>query len=710
MSKNDKNIPADAFDKLLKNFLLEQEGIPPENNDLEQFSEQVFEGNYGVVPPPAREAELLAKLKETFSNPSQNPEPDSRGPGDGPEPGGGIWEWLTSPKLMVLAGTGIAAVFALWMLFFNPADTGTDLAISQGNEAGGKGRRNAGFFGDSLDNSTGLYHADEKENNTLNDENHDVRGDFVWGPNDNNKPPAGTDPNGKRLASTGNPDPMGSGNPITNRSPINPAPDRDPVDLPLPILQLFGEISPAPTVRIISGLKDHLIFGRQGTLIQIPANTFVYADGSPVNGEVKLEITEVYRKGDMILANVPTIEKEHLLESQGMVNIVGTSKGKPVEIAAGKNIYMEFALVSGLDDPDMELYKGQHDQMGNILWETAGGYLGSMIPLPVMEINFLQYLSPERGHKEWDKLIRQLNSPMYEKTLVATWEFVERLKVARRMGYIAPVLEMYMNNPDINMHEVDQMVAYYLRGNYRNYEFKNAKELGMEDFERFYLHALKRPIPFDNYGLNLDAVDAREILLSKGLREGDISGIMRTHQLRKQIIAEINGPILQKVANAGSKNVTGLVRIPDGDGVYAWEGATSWAPRQRSSGFRIAKLGWYNLDQIFDAAARTYKMEVSLEGETDGNQINQGTARMFLMISGNNSVIPGEDAGGGKFRFKNIAPGTRGKLVCLYYAGGLPYFGEKDVSIRENTDQTIQMHATTIDGLKASVRAYNQIF
>lgn len=98
-----------------------------------------------------------------------------------------------------------------------------------------------------------------------------------------------------------------------------------------------------PTMEfVISANSDTTIFGKQGTRLFIGKEIFQYADGTPVTDSIKIELREFYKKSDITLADLSTESDGKLLETGGMLNITATSKGQEIEIKSDRRIVVHF--------------------------------------------------------------------------------------------------------------------------------------------------------------------------------------------------------------------------------------------------------------------------------------------------------------------------------------------------------------------------------
>jgi hypothetical protein len=120
----------------------------------------------------------------------------------------------------------------------------------------------------------------------------------------------------------------------------------------------------------ISGQSGGTFQGSRGARFVIGANSFVDKNGTPVTGEVKLEILEVYTPADMILTNLTTMSNGQPLESGGEFLIEATYKGEEVKLAPGRYIAIN---LPGKDLDGMQVFNGQVNTAGEVNWVVNTG-------------------------------------------------------------------------------------------------------------------------------------------------------------------------------------------------------------------------------------------------------------------------------------------------------------------------------------------------
>lgn len=89
--------------------------------------------------------------------------------------------------------------------------------------------------------------------------------------------------------------------------------------------------------------------GTRGTVLHIPANTFVDAGGKKITAPVTIEFTEYATAGEMVFSGIPmhynTGTEQQRFSSSGMFKIEGYSGGLEVNMAPNAEMTMDYAMV-----------------------------------------------------------------------------------------------------------------------------------------------------------------------------------------------------------------------------------------------------------------------------------------------------------------------------------------------------------------------------
>ena len=105
----------------------------------------------------------------------------------------------------------------------------------------------------------------------------------------------------------------------------------------------------------ISGKTDTTLFGPQGTRVFVPKEAFVFRDGTPAQGPIKMEIKELYSTSDMVLSGTSTMSGNAPLETGGMVHLQAFCQGRELELKSGSNVIVHFPREQG-ESPPMSLF------------------------------------------------------------------------------------------------------------------------------------------------------------------------------------------------------------------------------------------------------------------------------------------------------------------------------------------------------------------
>ncbi len=88
---------------------------------------------------------------------------------------------------------------------------------------------------------------------------------------------------------------------------------------------------------------------------------FVNANGEPVAvsncGALKIEVSEAFRKGDILALGLPTATlSDELLESGGMVRILAFCDGQPLQLSADRSLKIQITTAQDALQPDMLVF------------------------------------------------------------------------------------------------------------------------------------------------------------------------------------------------------------------------------------------------------------------------------------------------------------------------------------------------------------------
>ncbi len=116
---------------------------------------------------------------------------------------------------------------------------------------------------------------------------------------------------------------------------------------------------------VFSNSTGEIITGYYGTILKIRKNTFVDENGKPIDGDIELELKEVFTPKDRVLGNLTTTYENKPLETGGMLFIDATSNGNQIYIAENKSILVSMPTDSVMEG--MSLFTGIKNENG-IKW------------------------------------------------------------------------------------------------------------------------------------------------------------------------------------------------------------------------------------------------------------------------------------------------------------------------------------------------------
>lgn len=116
----------------------------------------------------------------------------------------------------------------------------------------------------------------------------------------------------------------------------------------------------------ISGSKDNIIEGENGTFIVIPKGAFLTKSGKPKKGDIDIQLIEAFTVEQLLALNLSTESDGKPLETNGAFYLEATSNGEKLTINPDNPIYIELPESKKL--PNLKIYEGIRDDDGNINW------------------------------------------------------------------------------------------------------------------------------------------------------------------------------------------------------------------------------------------------------------------------------------------------------------------------------------------------------
>ncbi len=136
-----------------------------------------------------------------------------------------------------------------------------------------------------------------------------------------------------------------------------------------------------------------VLYGSQGTRIELSGNNFADASGNPLTGNVDIQLAEIYTPVQMILTKKVTLGNNgganEIIGSGGEFMITVTQNGNPVNIINPVNVS---TAPSNSFVPNMELFNGDVDGDGNVIWTLDNTATITNVMDSISQQYYYQYL------------------------------------------------------------------------------------------------------------------------------------------------------------------------------------------------------------------------------------------------------------------------------------------------------------------------------
>jgi len=157
----------------------------------------------------------------------------------------------------------------------------------------------------------------------------------------------------------------------------NPSDPVTPLPAPVPGQTVFQQLvatnmANATQSFTVNAATGGQVTGNKGTQLIFEPNAFVHLDGTPVTGQVNVELVEVLSIGDMIWLNKQTVGNDNgtlrMLRSGGELGLTVSQNGSGLRITPGGLVAK---IPTNTGDPNMELFTGRENPNGGMIWTVV---------------------------------------------------------------------------------------------------------------------------------------------------------------------------------------------------------------------------------------------------------------------------------------------------------------------------------------------------
>src|SRR5690554_6431823 len=148
----------------------------------------------------------------------------------------------------------------------------------------------------------------------------------------------------------------------------------------------------------VSGLENHILETKSGTILSIPKGAFRDKNGNIIEKEVHIEINDIKSVEDQILSNVTSQQGANVMQSGGSIYLNATHNGEQLSLNEESPIYIETTVEN--PEADYLIFEGIRNDKGEMQWVNPVQPKKHLIPIDLEELDFLPdgfQLAVEKG-------------------------------------------------------------------------------------------------------------------------------------------------------------------------------------------------------------------------------------------------------------------------------------------------------------------------
>ena len=482
----------------------------------------------------------------------------------------------------------------------------------------------------------------------------------------------------------------------------------------------------------VSGLENHILETKEGTILSIPKGAFRDKNGNIVEKEVQIEITDIQSVEDQILSNITSQQGANVLKSGGSIYLNATHNGEQLAINEDSPIYIETTI----KDPESDylIFEGIRNEKGEMQWINPTPPKKHLIPVDLDELDFLpdgfqvavENGMPFKNHKKADKklvdslyyslkprieslnrngsyaiskspderqeydnepydiamlpckgidpaAIKVIKTKKFSNTFIATRDFEKRLKEIRNSKR-PELLDIYINNLNLNLSTCDSMVFAKLPKG-------SASAMRFQDFARENLGNVKN-LP--------SSVSKLGEYYSKELKKTK----ERLEKLRNDYETSLDKKDEKalKIQYEYSQLLTNRL-------VY----------RLEKFGYEVKRLGWSNIAEVL-APLDKFTLDIVIENGSTYDYVNVYTLdkniqSIFALTSQNKTLFNRGYQDDQFLLYKKLQSAT---AIVVAYKDGVPYYATEAFSVTPVIKITLSPKQVSMGDLKEILRGLDR--
>ena len=454
---------------------------------------------------------------------------------------------------------------------------------------------------------------------------------------------------------------------------------------------------------------NQLIDLEHGASIYVPKDAFVYADGSPVTGEVDIEVIEAYKMTDFMAHGLITQSHGEMLETGGMLYVNATAGGEPVQIAENRSIEIIYPVQQVEDG--MELFYAEESEDG-IVWTPTETELRTTqvkndpIMIDLDEIANYDFGRVEKPILQFEDMpdrptygdmpfppSAKLYSPERYKELYANYE--KNLDTwHHRKPFYEEELRQWNKEVDHRLDEINDYRNTLLETKYKIKLITALKGLDKMKGRRAPAELIKRIFSFINKPMQIN-VDDRAMYLeafgnhTRGLiseRNLTINNLgYKVYPKNSEFYTDIRKLIFEAEKRVLEKRIA--------------EGGTIDRKNFSSYIANISQLGWINCDRFLRSGKELTDITVERTPEGTKVYIIYKNIRSFLTKTSRSNEVT----------FKSSPIGEPAKLIAVKLMNGKPQMAVRDITIEADQYVSLDFFPAQLTDVRAELNAVDPI-